>query len=294
MARPTDDARILPAPTVEAPLLAWLLDALQPMNRTRVKQMLRHGQVSVNGAATTRHDHPLQPGDRVAITREGAARPGRSLEKAGIAIVFEDDALIVIDKPAGLLTVATETERADTAFARLNAHLMAQRQGRPFVVHRLDRDTSGLLLFARSAEVRDHLQANWSEATKTYLAVVEGAPMPAEGVVDNYLAEGRDLRVRAVREGEGGKRAVTRYCVSARGQYTLVEVELETGRKHQIRVHLTGLGCPVIGDPVYGSASNPAGRLGLHAWRLALEHPTTGLRLEWESPLPVALQRLLR
>jgi 23S rRNA pseudouridine1911/1915/1917 synthase len=113
------------------------------------------------------------------------------------------------------------------------------------------------------------------------------------GVVDNYLLEGRDLRVRAVRHGGGAKRAVTRYRVAAaRGRYALVEVGLDTGRKHQIRVHLTGLGCPVIGDPVYGSAGDPAGRLGLHAWRLALDHPTTGERLELASPLPAALRRV--
>jgi 23S rRNA pseudouridine1911/1915/1917 synthase len=291
---PSDDHSSLPVPTDDAQLLAWLLDTLRPMNRTRVKQLLRHGRVSVNGATTTRHDHPLRPGDRVAISRAGAVPADRSLEEAGISIVLEDDALLVIDKPAGLLTVATEAEKTDTAFAGLNAHLTARGLGRPFVVHRLDRETSGLLLFARSAAVRDLLQANWGEVTKTYLAVVEGRPRSAEGVVENFLKEGRDLRVRATRNGAGARRAVTRYRVVAdKGPYTLVEVILETGRKHQIRVHLAGLGCPVIGDPVYGSAGAPAGRLGLHACRLSLDHPTTGQRLELESPLPAVLRRMV-
>jgi 23S rRNA pseudouridine1911/1915/1917 synthase len=148
-------------------LLAWLLDALRPMNRTRVKQLLRHGRVSVNGATATRHDHPLRPGDRVAVAPKGSAPDGRSLEKAGIALLSEDEALVILDKPPGLLTVATASERADTAFARLNAHLTRAGQGRPFVVHRLDRETSGLLLFARSAAVRDRLRARWGEVTKT-------------------------------------------------------------------------------------------------------------------------------
>jgi 23S rRNA pseudouridine1911/1915/1917 synthase len=267
---------------------------MRPMNRTRVKQLLRHGRVSVNGATATRHDHPLRPGDLVAIAPKGSAPDGRSLGKAGISLHSEDEALVILDKPPELLTVATASERPDTAFARLNAHMTRAGQGRPFVVHRLDRETSGLLLFARSAAVRDRLQAHWGQVTKTYLAVVEGSPRPAEGVVDNFLAEGRDLRVRAVRNGAGARRAVTRYrVVVARGRYALVEVVLGTGQKHQARVHLAGLGCPVIGDPVYGSAGDPARRLGLHAWRLALDHPTTGKRLEVESPLPTVLRRVV-
>lgn len=293
MTVPAEDAgRVLPAPTTPAALLAWLLDALRPMNRTRVKQLLRHGRVRVNGAVATRHDHPLRPGDQVAIARAGAA--DRSLEEAGVTIVLEDDALIALDKPPGLLTVATAAEKTDTAFARLNAHLAARGLSRPYVVHRLDRETSGLLLFARSAEVRDRLQANWDEVKKTYLAVVEGKPRRAEGVVDNFLVEGRDLRVRAVRKGSGGRRAVTHYrIIGERGPYALVEVVIETGRKHQIRVHLTGLGCPVIGDPLYGSASDPAGRLGLHAHRLSLDHPTADRRVDLESPLPAVLGRVV-
>ncbi len=275
--------------TTAAPLLAWLLNVLRPMNRTRVKQLLRHGNVKVNGITTTRHDHPLQPGDQVTI-----ARTDRNLESVGIAIIREDDALIVIDKPQGLLSVATAAEKTDTAFARLNAHLTARGLGRPFVVHRLDRETSGLLLFARSAPVRDQLQMNWGAVKKTYLAVVEGKPRRDAGVVDNFLLEGRDLRVRAVRKGSGGRRAVSHYRILAtHGPYALVEVGLETGRKHQIRVHLRGLGCPVIGDALYGSASDPAGRLGLHAQRLSFDHPVSGQRLELEAPLPAALKRIV-
>jgi 23S rRNA pseudouridine1911/1915/1917 synthase len=209
-------------------------------------------------------------------------------------ILHEDAHLIVIDKPSGLLTVATENEKTDTAFVRLSAHLAARNAGRPFVVHRLDRDTSGLLLFARSADVRDQLQANWESVTKTYLAVVEGTPHPAEGVVENYLTEGRDLRVRASKHpGKDAKRAVSRYRTCAtRDGFSLVEVTLETGRKHQIRVHMAGLGCPVAGDKMYGAKTNPARRLCLHAWRLAFDHPFTGERVELESPLPPALERV--
>jgi len=274
-------------------LLAWLLEELRPMSRTSVKQLLAQGCISVNDEPTTQFDHPLKPNDRVLITREGKGPTTRKPE--GLPIVYKDDALIVIDKPEGLLSVATEIERRDTAFALLNAELTAKQEGRPFVVHRLDRDTSGLILFARDVEVRDRLQANWEGVTKTYLAVAEGTPNPPEGMVRNYLTEGRDLRVRASEvQREGSKHAVTRYKVlETRGPYSLLEVVLKTGRKHQIRVHLAGLGCPVIGDEGYGAKTNPVRRLGLHAWKLEFDHPVTGQRLELESPLPKNLKRVV-
>jgi len=282
----------IPAPPIEATLLPWLLTALHPMKRTRVKEMLRFGRVSVNGAAITRHDFPLRPGDDILLTR--ATPSDQSLEQAGITIHFEDDALIVLEKPPGLLTVATAAEKTDTAYARLYAHLTAHGQGRPYVVHRLDRETSGLLLFARSEAVRDQLQANWAGVAKTYLAIVEGRPRQDEGTVENFLKEGRDLRVRSKAEGQGARRAVTHYRVLAEsGPYTLMEVRLETGRKHQIRVHLGGLGCPVIGDSVYGAARNQFKRLGLHAQRLTLSHPVTGRALDFVSPLPIELKCLI-
>lgn len=282
----------LPPPTAETLLLDFLLAALAPMNRTRVKQLLRSGRVTVNGESLTRHDHPVRPGDKVSVARD---TPPPSADRTGVHLVHEDAHVLVIDKPAGLLTVATESEKVDTAFVRLSAYLQARNAGRPFVVHRLDRDTSGLLLFARSAEVRDQLQANWDELTKTYLAVVEGAPGAPAGVVENYLTEGRDLRVRASnRPGKDAKLARSRYTVrETRGRYSLVEVTLETGRKHQIRVHLAGLGCPVAGDKMYGAATDPAHRLCLHAWKLGFDHPFTGERVELEAPLPAAVARVM-
>ena len=281
---------VLP-PAADGPLLPWLLAALAPMPRARVKQLLRFGQVTVNGEPTTQFDHRLRAGDRVAITATRPDPAGDALRQVGVCIVHQDDDLIAIDKPSGLLSVATGSEKADTAFARLNAYLAARREGRPFVVHRLDRETSGLLLFARSAAARDRLQAGWDRVTKTYLAVVEGEPRPPEGTIRSFLTEGKDLRVRASASPRpGAKEAVSRYrVVAARRGLALVEVALETGRKHQIRVHLAGLGCPVVGDTRYGATTDPAGRLGLHAWRLAFDHPATGRRVELESPLPAAL-----
>lgn len=168
--------RKLPPPNAEAELLAWLLGTLRPMSRTRVKQILQSGRVIVNGVSVTRHDHPIRIGDQVGISPETAVPP--IADRRGPVIVFEDDSLVVIDKQPGLLTVATDSEKTDTAFARLRALLATRRLGRPYVVHRLDRETSGLLIFALRPDIRDRMQSSWDNVKKTYLAVVEGTPEP--------------------------------------------------------------------------------------------------------------------
>jgi 23S rRNA pseudouridine1911/1915/1917 synthase len=262
------------------------------MSRSRVKELLHRGQVSVNDVVITRHDHPLQSGDAVRVSHEKPLCD--DLSKVGLSILHMDEHILVIDKPTGLLTVATEGEKANTAFALLLNHLQARKQGRPFVVHRIDRETSGLLLFARSAEVRDQLHSQWSQITKTYLGVVDGEPKPPQGTVRSHLREGQSLRVHQTRDTENSKLAVTHYkLLSTRGPYSLVEVQLETGRKHQIRVHMADLGCPIIGDTVYGAQTNPARRLGLHAWKLELKHPASREPMSFQSPLPSALAKLV-
>ncbi len=280
----------------DGPLLEWLLEALKPMSRTGVKQLLKHGQIHVNGQPTKKFDYPLKAGDRVAIAKRERPDPlAEMLGKAGMPLVHFDDHLLLIDKPGGLLSVETDSEKADTAFAVLCECLTANRRGKAFVVHRLDRGTSGLIMFARSEIVRDQLQGKWEGVQKTYLAVVEGTPRQPHGEIRNYLTEGKDLHVRATSvEKPDAKLAVTRYRVRQSGpRYCLVEVDLETGRKHQIRVHLAGLGCPVIGDSIYGQKAGPAGRLGLHAWKLSFDHPATGERVEFESPLPKELRQAI-
>lgn len=286
--------RALPSPKSEGPLLLWLLDVLKPMNRTRVKQLLKHGGVTVNGETVTRHDHPVKPGDRVLIHKGTPPPKDTLLERAGMGVVYQDAHLIVVDKPGGLLTVATDSEKHVTAFAVLSAHYEEINAGRPYVVHRLDRDTSGVMVFARSQEIRDQMQKTWKTVTKMYLAVTEGTPNPPVGVIDTHLAETRDLKMRISPEGEGTKRAITAYKVlHSKERHALVEVELRTGRKHQIRLHLASRGCPVVGDQVYGAKTNPANRLGLHAWKLSFDHPVTGQRIEVEVPLPHELKRIV-
>jgi 23S rRNA pseudouridine1911/1915/1917 synthase len=265
------------SPETATPLLAWLMQALAPMPRSGVKKLLASGCVHINGVSTTQFDHLVQPSDRITIG-----------PKAPFPILFEDSHYLVIDKPAGMLTVATESEKEETAFRKVAAMLPA----RPFVVHRLDRDTSGLLVFAKTMDARDQLQDSWDDVEKTYLAIVEGHP-PVEGSIENHLVEGKNLRVHVCRDTiPGAKRAISRYRTLTQGhRCSLVEVIIETGRKHQIRVHLASLGHPIIGDSLYGATLNPAKRLGLHAHRLRFPHPNAKALIEVESPLPQSLRR---
>jgi len=246
--------------------------------------------VLVNGETVTRGNHTLMAGDEVEIVgrEQGQSEPSA---RRGLETLYEDEHLIAIDKPAGLLSVSTERQRTRTALALLRDAL--SRPGRParlWPVHRLDRETSGVLLFARSREVCEEVRANWSEATKTYLAIVEGHPEYVQGVIDQPLWEDQALNVRVGRK-PGAKDARTRYrrLQSLSGR-TLLEVELDTGRRHQIRVHLAWLGHPVLGDKRYGRDGS---RLGLHALRLEVPHPRSERRLVLEAPVPRAFTKLL-
>ena len=273
-------------------LLPFLVQSLKPMSRNAIKEILQGSRVRIGSQIITKHNHPLDAGDEVEILVRGLVAQVRSTF-AGLGIVYEDSTIIVIDKPAGLLSVATEVQREHTAFALLGAQLDTRRGGRPYVVHRLDKDTSGLLVFARTPEIRDRLQQDWPSVTKTYLAVVEGNLPGQHGHIESFLAEGRDMVVRETPPREGGKLARTEYTVlSTHEGNSLVEVILHTGKKHQIRVHMKKVGCPVWGDPLYGEGKKSGRRLGLHAWKLAIPHPASGKCLELVSPLPGVLQQL--
>lgn len=224
-------------------------------------------------------------------------RPGSKKHlPMGMEILFEDRDILVITKAAGLLTIGTDGERERTAHAALMDYV---RKGNPksphrvFIVHRLDRDTSGLLVFARSEEAKFRLQAAWPEVEKTYLAVVEGTPPKEEDTISSYLAENSVGKVYETRGPEEGKLSHTRYRIrDRRGDRTVLEVSLLTGRKNQIRVHLAGIGCPIVGDAKYGRADRKSKRLALHSWKLAFPHPWNGRRMEFETPPPASFLAL--
>lgn len=283
-------------------LLPYLFRALPEAKRTVIKQGLKHGCVAVNGRVQTRFDHPLRPGDEVRIDPS----PSRALTPSAqfnLEIVHDDDSIIVINKPAGLLTISTEKIRRETAIFTMNDYLNKKEAGkRPsarlrkqvFIVHRLDRDVSGLLLLAKNEPVKLKLQHDWDQFKKEYLAVVEGAPEESSGTCTSYLAQNKILRVYSTPRPvtPDAKRAVTHYeVIKSGGPYSLVRVRLETGRKHQIRVHLAALGCPVAGDLIYGAKTRPAARILLHARRLEIKHPVTGKNLAFTSDPPAAFYR---
>src|SRR5262249_9241567 len=206
------------------------------------------------------------------------------------ALVTEEGEVVVVDRPAGPLTIATEHERERTVYAHLTRHARDRRPpGRVFAVHRLDRLASGLLVFATSAGAKRALQAQFAAHTveRTYLAVVEGVPARREGTITSRLLDAAPGRVRETRRPDRGRSAVSRWRVlRAARRLTLLEVRLETGRRNQIRVHLAGLGHPIAGDAAYGSETDPFGRLALHAHVLGFDHPRSGVRLRFVSPAP--------
>jgi 23S rRNA pseudouridine1911/1915/1917 synthase len=279
-----------------APLLEYLFAAWPETKRKQVRTWLKMGAVAVNGRGVTRFDHPLRPGDKVAILPKGIAAP-ETVIPGGLRIRHEDEALLVVEKPAGLLSIATDDGEGLTAYAILTDHVRQgnrQSRARVWIVHRLDRDTSGLMVFAKTEPAKRALQGNWDAAEKKYLAVVEGAPPQDAGLLESHLDESDAFKVRVAAEGPAARLARTRYRVKKKGRATsLLELTLETGRRHQIRVQLAEAGCPIVGDKRYGARTNPIRRVALHAVRLSFPHPVTGAVMRFESALPGELGRLV-
>jgi 23S rRNA pseudouridine1911/1915/1917 synthase len=248
-----------------------------------LKQWLELGRVRVNGAVVRRGDAAVGRGDRVEL---GAPPPAPI--PAPLRLVHEDAEILVIDKPPGLLTIADASERERTAYRLLRDWMDGREAGRIFVVHRLDRETSGLLVFARTHRAKETLQNQFRLRTpeRLYVARVEGAVREATGTLTSRLVETRALRVRPTRDSREGREAITRYRVLAREEdSTLLELMLVTGRRGQIRTQLADLGHPIVGDRAHGSRRDPLGRVCLHATRLGFVHPD-GRRVVFESPPP--------
>jgi 23S rRNA pseudouridine1911/1915/1917 synthase len=284
--------------TVENPdqLLPYLFASWPEAKRKQVRTWLKFQAVTVNGRPVSQFNHPLVRGDIVAIRSDRFAIP-KTVLPSGIKICFEDASIIVIDKPANLLSIATETEQEKTAYFQLTEYLRRGNEmsrERVWIVHRLDRETSGLMVFAKNPQAKAALQTGWEKAVKRYEAVVEGKLKGESGVLASDLDESHPLRVYSAPASESTRHAITHYRVLARREWrTLVELTLETGRRHQIRVQLADVGCPIVGDEKYGAKSDPAKRLGLHACGLRFPHPETGREMKFESPTPKELLRLV-
>lgn len=277
------------------PLLEYLLEIFSDRSKTTVKSYLAHRQIAVNHTPTTRFDAPLHVGDELTINY---TRGYKEFRHPRLHIVYEDEFLIVVDKGYGLLSVSTDRVKANTAYHILSDYV---RQDNPanriFVLHRLDRDTSGLMMFAKSQGIQEKMQRSWNDMVldRRYVAVVEGELTPVKGEVASYLKENAAFQVYSSDDKENGQYALTRYEVLAtNGRYSLVELQLATGRKNQIRVHMSDLGHSIAGDRKYGAKSNPLGRLSLHASRLRFVHPITRRDMLFETPIPASFQRVVR
>lgn len=282
--------------TGPGPLLASLFSAWPEEKKKQVRTWLKFQAVTVNGRPVSQFNHPLKPGDIVAIRTDRFAAPKTSLP-SGIKIYFEDASLLVVEKPANLLSIASEAEPEKTAYFQLTEYL---RQAHPrskqrvWIVHRLDRETSGLMVFAKTPEAKESLQGNWDRFEKKYEAVVEGQLPKTSGILESDLDESNPFKVFIRPASAVTRHAVTHYRVLAKNRkLSLVELTLETGRRHQIRVQLSSIGCPIIGDEKYGAKTDPARRLGLHSCFLRITHPVTGQELRFTSPLPKLLSKLV-
>lgn len=278
-----------------AELLTFLLGAHPGQGRNAVKAMLSRGQVTVGGQTVTAYNWPLQPGDRVEI-RKG--KPPKAFRFFGLTILHEDEDLIVIRKDAGLLSVATADEKEMTAYRQLSEYVkQSDPRHRIFVLHRLDRDTSGIMMFARSEQVQQKMQSAWKEnvTERVYTALVEGQVRQSEGIVESWLKENAAMKMYASKRAGEGQHAVTRYKLLRAGRrYSLLEIRLDTGRKNQIRVHMQQIGHPIAGDKKYGAKTKPIGRLGLHASMLAFRHPTTGTLMRFKSDVPKSFLQVFK
>ena len=287
-------------------LMEFLIAKMGGMTKSSVKQLLGQRRVKVGNVVQTRHDFALKAGDVVTVS---SGRGNSELTHPKLKIVYENDDLIVVNKQPGLLTVATTPgSKETTVMSILRAYVKKQNaRANIYVVHRLDRETSGLLVFARSEELQHYMRQYWRELVteRTYIALAEGILEPREGKITTWLTEDkRNAVVYSSPVDDGGDIAITNYKVlrTAKGDgleakgYSLVELHLETGRTNQIRVHLASKGCPVVGDRKYGhgNESSPIDRLCLHAKVLEFIHPVTEKKVRFESPVPKEFNRVLQ
>ena len=265
-------------------LLEFLFAHLGGWSKKTIKQRLQGSSVAVNGEITTKHDRPLNPGDVVEVgVAKKASTQTQSLQK--IEILYQDKDIIAINKPAGLLSVGNTTENKQHALAILRNQLSRGKNDvKLWPVHRLDRDTSGVLLFATSKEMREAVMDKWGVSEKIYLAIVEGCPKEKKGTIDQPLRpDEREYRMHVGKHPEA-KRAVTHYVVKqSTTDRSLLEVNIETGRQHQIRAHLAWLGHSIIGDERYGTKGE---KMGLHAKKLTIIHPVKKKSMSFEVDAP--------
>jgi len=272
------------------------LRLLYPTSSTsKLRKMLTQGRVLVNDAVVHRAKHPLEIGDEIEVLQRQRAEertpPPQSKPNIELDVLFEDSTLLVVNKPHHLLSVATDRLEQDTLHSRCVDYLRwTDEKAWCYIVHRLDKATSGIMIMAKTKQAKNDLQAQFHDRTvhRTYQALVEGSPHPTSGTVRSWLLEDKHLNIKAVNKNHPqGKEAISHYhLIDARDETSLVEVSIETGRRHQIRMAMQHLGTPVVGDEQHGALTNPHKRVMLHASALEFLHPDTDDPVRFEAPLP--------
>ena len=279
----------------ESTLMQCLEAKLTDHKRTSIKALMKYNQVALNSMPTSQFDQPVHAGDALSVN---FTRPFVVFSHPRIKLVYEDNDIIVINKGSGILSVSTDNVKDGTAYSILRDYLKKKDPRLMlFVVHRLDRDTSGLMMFAKNVEAKEAMQHNWNNMVlgRRYVAVVEGKVEQEEGVVKSYLAETSQFEVYSTQNPDEGQLAITRFKrLQCNNGYSLMELSLDTGRKNQIRVHMKDLGHPIVGDRKYGAKASPIHRLGLHARTLHFAHPVTKKEMLFETPIPSRFLSLLK
>jgi 23S rRNA pseudouridine1911/1915/1917 synthase len=277
-------------------LLDWLIKRYPTAKRQTLKRMVEEGRVRVKGVVAKKLK--MEMGETDAVRVDERARAVEAERGPGVEVVHEDEDILVVYKPAGLLTSTVPREPRETLLARVREYVGAKApRARVGLIHRLDRDASGLLVFSKNNEAYESLKKQFFEHSvdRVYTAIVEGAPAEMKGRIRSALVELPDGTVRSTKAPGKGQMALTEYVVLKKtGKRSMVRVILHTGRKHQIRVHLSERGSPIVNDAVYGEEKKPSGRLMLDATSLALRHPRTGKWMEFENPIPVELKEAMR
>ena len=279
----------------EIDLLDFLLKNAGNKSRTKIKATLRGQGIKVNGRITTQFDYQLKPGMKVSISK--TKRDGQQLVSRYVKLVYEDRHIVVIEKAEGILSMAAGHSSLNVKSVLDDYFHKSHQRCTAHVVHRLDRETSGLMIYAKDMDTEQILEHNWHDIVydRRYVAVVSGEIEDDGGTIANWLKDNKAYVTYSSPVDNGGKYAITHFHVLARTtEHSLVEYRLETGRKNQIRVHSADMGHPVCGDMKYGNGDDPLHRLCLHAYRLDFYHPITGSRMEFETPIPPAFNRLFK
>lgn len=277
--------------THDCELLDFLFETHPGQSKNSVKSLLTNHHVTIEGSPVTQYNLKLFKDDIVIIYKQ----PVRKVVRSKLPIIYEDDHIIVINKPSGLLSIASDNEKRSTAYRILSDYVQQKdKHNRVFVVHRLDEDTSGVLMIAKDKVTQEKYQDNWNDlvSKRGYYAIVDGILKEKQGTITSYLKKNTQNMMYSSKD-KSGQYSVTHYkVIKEKGEYSLLDVNIDSGRKNQIRVHLGDVGHHVVGDDKYGKPTNPIKRLGLHAYELDIKDPYTGKMFKFKAPIPKEFETL--